>query len=1082
MFHLSSTAKLRIELEGLAGKKVPGLIYDKGAVVDGQAGAWVINPKIKGAVSEEFIAGLEGKRAVVNKWGRNLTRRSLELSKKMEGIYWMDNSAVPHGGKAVLRRGMFKSPEAMHSFYWPQLYKEWGMIRTGIEKLISIGNPKRREAIKIARELKLSVRNAKRARWETASHQTQGAQTGRLYTRKMEHIPIKTREVYHGMESSLMQEALRGLAEADFSYQKFRMFSKAAKDPRMSYQGKWLAKVGVKGQPGKFKDVRVLKGDANWDAFVTKMRKEGWSYVDETAKLADSSVNRMGALNGLFVRSDILRDLVMAERAAQAAQAVFGRFMRYWKGTRTFGNPATTFRNFFTNVFVLGPMADINLIDPRNWAFYNQAVKDFGLGMRSKSFAEAMKAGAFDGTFARTELGQKACGRALGGFFGHVKGQAATAGHRVWEAVYQGSTGGILKNLNAAQKQLLWNNPGILYSAFDDIFRYVAFLKKRSQGWSMDDAAKFAQEYLINYKNTNGVMEILRGPIGGAWSGVHAVFGVPFAIFPMKSSNLARKWLQANPFKAQLTMNLTELLTGLSYAESHGIMIKKVDEKGKVVETEEPDWREANKQIAAFRRQLPFYDRLKYVPLDQMGIIQKGFDALEIPSHTRDEDGKLATMRMFNLGYYSLFDWLYGAKLIEELPAETPGEEIGFAERMLSMFAPQRLLGGTPVFNIAVAAATRQDPFTGRRMKPRYRQPYYEVYGAYVLSEILPPLPPWSWYTGTSKLTTIIPKEFWPTPSYHKLVGLTDPLVKVRVDGKIETILGTFFGFRSNNYDIPVLVSNPLKEFDKRMRDADRSLVSDQEESLLAAYDGQDVFGKVVDKADLVNLRLDLIKANGAGDQAKVDRYRDAITRYRRDRIKHGLEYLQTFFGSLRDLPVDVGRIGEQTETPKVGKFDEDRSKPTLYQHYPSEAAELAARKEQTLIGGSSLALEYGIIDKSYESLASFAVVGELVDLRPMIARAKDENTPWQEIWDDYRMLYGTLDVKTPAKGNIGVAEDQNIDMHMVMGLKPRTKTIDVYGLINRIRELNRIWRLYNTMSDNERARQGITEDIPIGE
>jgi hypothetical protein len=806
------------------------------------------------------------------------------------------------------------------------------------------------------------------------------------------------------------------------------------------------------------------------------MRRDGWTYVDEAMKLADSSLPRHGPLNGMFVRSDILWDIRMAEEMARAAHTVFGRFMRWWKGSRTFGNPATTFRNLFTNVFILAPMADINMLDPRNMVHYSQALKDFALGMRSAKFKEALKAGVFDGTFARTELGVNSVGKALGGFVGHVKGQAGATGHTLIEATRRGLDGRIFDKLSSAGKQLLWNNPGIFYGALDDFFRYAAWLKKRSQGWDNARASKFARDYLGNYGDTSGLLDIVKGSFGGSRYGGYltAAVNVPFAAFPMKVSPVYKRYLEKNPYRAQMHLNLSEYYTGLSYAESHGIQVKEINDNGVIVDTEEPDWKEANRQIQAFRQQMPWYDRLRYVPLDQMGAVKRGLEALGIPAHERDADGKLASMRMFNVGYYSVFDWMYADSMIHDV--EIKGDDISLSERLFALTDVSRLIGTGPVADTISLLSTGRDPFTGRKVDSQWTSGYWEQMGKHVLSNILPPLPPWAWYTGTSRATTIIPENLYPTPTYRQLKALDDHGISARIDKGVATIASLFFGAKTRNVMIPELVGNALNSVASADRDMDRRIIGDEgfRKIYVDGYRGtQDevVIGRV-DKEELEKLRVDIIDryvqwtSTDVGKE-EYESLRDVLTYYRRERALGAARQLKKFYEDLSDLPVDVGKISSQEGQGLSGKVGDKRKKPLLVDEFPSKKAERIRREDIVRNRGSihephvlteTFYKQYGGINPDLETLTQFKVIGELVDFSSVIDELEDSSTPWQRVWDIYRMLYGSVDHKTTAS-KTQESRGQNVDKWLQSELGSSTyDTTGQFGLVKRLIDIQRDW------------------------
>ena len=108
------------------------------------------------------------------------------------------------------------------------------------------------------------------------------------------------------------------------------------------------------------------------------------------------------------------------------------------------------------------------------------------------------------------------------------------------------------------------------------------------------------------------------------------------------------------------------------------------------------------------------------------------------------------------------------------------------------------------------------------------------------------------------------------------------------------------------------------------------------------------------------------------------------------------------------------------------------------------------------------------IQDPNFEDLFVFKTMGELVDFRKVEEMIRNPETTRTQIWDLYRMFYGSVDHKTTElPGDPVGPRYQNIDEAY-----PHYATVEsggvtkVYGVIQRILKLQGSWKLFIEKED----------------
>jgi hypothetical protein len=604
-------------------ESIPGVIWksDAGVTVikegvgkQHKVGGWVVNPILEGEVSATLLQKFKGQAEFANKWGRDLSLRAVELSSKIKNIRFWN----PLTNKWQI--GMLDSQTAINKFWWPQQYREWGEWTHALNEAVP-------RLTNFLRE-KLGMERSKDIRAQPLWKKTQeqmikdldvlvadpgapqlGAATSKLRISKLNEkgYPLEAKRAI-GLEQDLVAQTIGGLGDAEFAYRQYKVYQVIARDPNLTFQGPRVAKspyfMHKPGTPPQ-KQIKVEPGI---------YRRGGWIQMSEAEMIAGGGTPRWGELAGRWIKEDIFWHLKYAEEIAQAASKnVWASRTVLWKQWHTVWNAPTLLRNFYTNVLLFAPMNDMMMIG-RNVEFYQLALKEMSTGGRL--FKEAWRRGAFDGTFARTELGRSATTAVLRGVFGRgtMSGEQLM---KVGEALMKRD----VAKLSDAARFFLSETPGALYSAMDDFFRFAHWLKLTDKGKAMgpllDQMAKYVRGAWIDYENIPGLVQVLRAPTQmglGARNIAFFLAGKPFFSFTWMSLDKAgpiRTWLKNNPVKAQIWMNLHETLSVQNFAEAMGSDVEAAKRWMKVIKHQQPPWR-----------------RFRYIPASSTGIIGKIIEAV----------------------------------------------------------------------------------------------------------------------------------------------------------------------------------------------------------------------------------------------------------------------------------------------------------------------------------------------------------------------------------------------------------------------------------------------------------------------
>jgi hypothetical protein len=367
---------------------------------------------------------------------------------------------------------------------------------------------------------------------------------------------------------------------------------------------------------------------------------------------------RFGALNGKWVRKDIWDDLKEVEEWRNAFTKAWDKYQGMWKYGKVVLNPATHARNFMSNM-ILAYFGDVKPTDIKT---YTRAVQALKRGEIDPYYKEAKDWGLFRSSFADTEIMK-------------LRDNLETL------------RGNQVQNWTRKAVSL----PAETYQANEHLFKMAVFIKARSQGLGVDEAAQKAEHYIFNYSDIPPWVKHTKRWVS------------PFMTFAYKAIPLAAEMAIRKPWK------IGTIAAGMYGLEEYS--------KRKLGMTEE--------EAETERALLPPWQQRRIPP----GI--GPYTHILIPFQD-----KWGNNLYWDLSYI--------------LPYGTMGEEWG---QTLIPFAD--IMPSSPLFQTVAAIMTNRDPFTGRDIYNPVLDSTAEIakkYLDYVWKEAAPSLAPGG-YSANKLLT-----------------------------------------------------------------------------------------------------------------------------------------------------------------------------------------------------------------------------------------------------------------------------------------------------------------------------------------
>ena len=292
---------------------------------------------------------------------------------------------------------------------------------------------------------------------------------------------------------------------------------------------------------------------------------------------------KYGDLAGRYISEDLWFELRNAENVALESSNWFNKTLSMVKFGKTALSPVTTARNIVSSALLFAPMAGISLLNPRNWGYFWDALKDMTSQTKSAAYHAENAAGIGAGTLVSTEMALKVLDDMHSGFIGHATGPirgfmqgsaelmtgtlkmlspsewrairgekanfaklseaAKTGGQRGWDAerfkvgadgkrvmvmpsAMEAMKQGVSK-ITDATRQAFLANPGAFYSSQDVLFKRALARKLIAEGMSAAAAYARAADAFVNYADIPGFVNLVRNMHAPVWS--RAQGGIPMA-------------------------------------------------------------------------------------------------------------------------------------------------------------------------------------------------------------------------------------------------------------------------------------------------------------------------------------------------------------------------------------------------------------------------------------------------------------------------------------------------------------------------------------------------------------------------
>jgi hypothetical protein len=228
----------------------------------------------------------------------------------------------------------------------------------------------------------------------------------------------------------------------------------------------------------------------------------------------------LGSMTGRYVDNETWRFMQGFENVATPKQAAlsYNGLLQAWKFAMTALNLPTHMGNIGSN-FVLS-----TIVGGLPWwrvDIYKRAIADYlagrGVGKGSAQFYKELRS---EGIIGRTFINQETR-NSLQEFSTLVQTDTRRFLRRMSDA--QGFSAGVSKTTDEADRYI--KAIGAVYQAEEEIFKVAVHMHHRNQGKSVAEAAKIANEALVDYSARSGFINFVN----------RAPFGIPFFTFPAKA-------------------------------------------------------------------------------------------------------------------------------------------------------------------------------------------------------------------------------------------------------------------------------------------------------------------------------------------------------------------------------------------------------------------------------------------------------------------------------------------------------------------------------------------------------------------
>jgi hypothetical protein len=256
-----------------------------------------------------------------------------------------------------------------------------------------------------------------------------------------------------------------------------------------------------------------------------------WVHVPTVAIPKTGGAKKWGALSGMYVRSEIWRDLV--EQNQLQVPGAWRAFLTQWKLNKTARNPVVHMNNIMSN-FLFMDLADIRLQDLIGglMSYYK----------KDEHYRDAEEHGAFGASFVDQEIRKNVLEPVLKELMKQNKGEDNRFGavgvftRTLWEWVEKADTKAV-----------------DYYRLEDEIFRMATYMRRKALGDDIETAAHIAREQFLNYD--------IRAP----WVNAARASFLPFIAYTYRAVPLIAKAIAQRPWKLAKYATVAYVANALGY-------------------------------------------------------------------------------------------------------------------------------------------------------------------------------------------------------------------------------------------------------------------------------------------------------------------------------------------------------------------------------------------------------------------------------------------------------------------------------------------------------------------------------------
>jgi hypothetical protein len=294
----------------------------------------------------------------------------------------------------------------------------------------------------------------------------------------------------------------------------------------------------------KEEDRVIIKGAIPW----ATNHPEQYTKTGKGFLLGDAGVQykqipeddtQFGPLSGMYVESHIFGEMQRSFKDIGDLQKSWNKVFSSWKAGKTVWNPATTARNFVSNIALAHTLGDVNVLDPKHWAEFVRSWKETaesatGIYVPTEQYAKEIleETTIYETSFVKAELGKDGQDY-IGKMINSIGNLAPT------DALAQIFQGTAIENTDAVGMKAagLSGLGPYIYNQLEVSMKSVVYKNARRNGLNIEDAAAKAHYALFDYSSVPPLIRHMRN-----WYS-------PFVTFSYKALPRLAKTATTKPWK-----------------------------------------------------------------------------------------------------------------------------------------------------------------------------------------------------------------------------------------------------------------------------------------------------------------------------------------------------------------------------------------------------------------------------------------------------------------------------------------------------------------------------------------------------